>query len=144
MKKMKKLIEDDRRGKFRFPMHRELKYKVLKDGTTLEAGCGQTIDMGSGGILFEGERSLEEGAFIQLSVSWPVLLDNGCPMRLVIYGRVLRCERSLSACTIDKYEFRTQARAAQPQTISPPNDFRLERWVDAVRKDQVKPRLAMA
>src|SRR5215813_10413084 len=102
--------EKDRREKFRFPMQRDVRYKVLKDGATIEAGNGQTIDMGSGGVLFQVERDLAAGAFIQLSVSWPVLLDDSCPMRLVIFGRVLRSTGHQCACSIDKYEFRTQAR----------------------------------
>src|SRR5215468_364353 len=82
--------EKDRRGKFRFPMEREVRYKVLKDGATLESGHGQTIDIGSGGVLFYVEHDLAADAFIQLSVSWPVLLDDSCPMRLVTFGRILR------------------------------------------------------
>src|SRR5947209_2391391 len=101
----KKTKEQDRREKFRFPMERELKYKVLRDGPTLDAGSGQTIDIGSGGVLFHLERDLAEGTFIQLSVSWPVLLDDTCPMRLVIFGRVLRSTGQQCACSIDKYEF---------------------------------------
>ena len=132
----------DRREKFRFPMQRELKYKVLRDGATLESGNGQTIDMGSGGVLFQLDRDLELGGFIQLSVSWPVLLDDSCPMRLIIFGRVLRSGGNRCACSIDKYEFRTQGRVIQPSATR--NDSMLERWADAVRKEQVKPRAATA
>jgi len=138
----KKTKEQDRREKFRFPMERELKYKVLRDGPTLDAGSGQTIDIGSGGVLFHLERDLAEGTFIQLSVSWPVLLDDTCPMRLVIFGRVLRSTGQQCACSIDKYEFRTQARAIQPAPTRP--DSSLERWAVAFRKEHVKPRAAMA
>jgi hypothetical protein len=123
----------ERREKFRFPMQREVRYKVLRDGATLEAGTGHTIDIGSGGILFQVEKDLAEGAFIQLSVSWPVLLDDTCPMRLVVFGRVLRCVDGQCACLIDKYEFRTQSRAIQPAT--PRVDSSLERWADAFRRE---------
>jgi len=130
--------DKDRRGKIRFPMQRDVRYKVLKDGATLDAGNGHTIDMGSGGVLFQVERDLTEGAFIQLSVSWPVLLDDSCPMRLVIFGRVLRSTGHRCACSIDKYEFRTQARVIQPAPAR--FDSSLERWADAVRKEQMRPR----
>jgi hypothetical protein len=132
--------EKDRREKFRFPMERDVRYKVLKDGATLEAGNGQTIDMGSGGVLFHVERDLAAGAFIQVSVSWPVLLDDSCPMRLVIFGRVLRSTGRTCACSIDKYEFRTQARVIQPPATRA--DSSLERWADTFRKEQLKSRLA--
>ena len=47
--KFKAEQSNERRGKFRFPMSRELRYKLLKDGATSEVGAGATIDMGSGG-----------------------------------------------------------------------------------------------
>jgi hypothetical protein len=132
--------DKDRRGKFRFPMEREVRYKVLKDGATLESGHGKTIDIGSGGVLFHVEHDLTADAFIQLSVSWPVLLDDSCPMRLVIFGRILRSSGRQCACSIDKYEFRTQARVIQPPSTR--GDSSLERWADTIRKEQSRPRLA--
>jgi hypothetical protein len=104
---------DDRRHKARFPIHRELKYRLMQDGRILEAGLGQTVNICSGGVAFSLDRELSTGTFIELSISWPVLLDNGTPMRLVVFGRVLRSGDGVSACTVDKYEFRTQARTAQ-------------------------------
>jgi hypothetical protein len=128
--------EQDRRGKFRFPMQRDLRYKLLKDGATLEAGAGRTVDIGSGGIAFSIDSALTVGAFIELSISWPVLLDDQCPMRLVVFGRVVRNDDSKCACTVDKWEFRTQARVI-PTSMR--NDFKLQRWADTVRKDGVTP-----
>jgi hypothetical protein len=132
---------NDRREKFRFPMQRQARYKVLKDGAIQEAGTGHTIDMGSGGVLVYVENDLAEGAFIQLSVSWPVLLDDSCPMRLVIFGRVLRSVGRKCACSVDKYEFRTQARVVQ--TAPARTDSGLERWADGFRKEHLKRRLAV-
>jgi hypothetical protein len=137
MQKMKADQENERRGKFRFPMRREMRYKLLKDGSIAESGAGETVDLGSGGVGFSIERELPVGAFIELSISWPVLLDQSCPMRLNVFGRVVRNESGMSACTIDKYEFRTQSRAFQPAPIR--NDSRLQRWADGVRKDNVTP-----
>ena len=44
----------------------------------------ETIDIGSGGVGFTIGRQLEAGNFIQLSISWPVLLDETCLMRLIV------------------------------------------------------------
>jgi hypothetical protein len=123
-------------------MQRDVRYKVLKDGVPHQAGNGHTIDMGSRGVSVNVETDLATGAFIQLSVSWPVLLDDRCPMRLVIFGRVLRSEGGRCACTVDKYEFRTQARVVQP--INGRGDSSLERWAGTVRKEQVRSRAATA
>lgn len=127
--------EIERRGKVRFPIRRELRYKLLKDGVTAESGAGETLDMGSNGVRFSINRSLPVGAFIELSISWPVLLDQACPMRINVFGRVVRNDGDMCAATIDKYEFRTQARVMQPAPIR--NDTRLQRWAEGVRRDNV-------
>src|SRR6266567_6021307 len=83
--------EDERRSKFRFAIEREIKYKIAEDGELKVSGFGQTINMGSGGVAFVTEQPLTPGGFIELSISWPVLLGDTCPMRLIVFGRVLRC-----------------------------------------------------
>jgi len=107
---------ENRRVKTRFPIHRELRYRLMQDGRVLEAGLGKTLNMASGGVAFALDRPLSAGSFIELSISWPVLLDSGTPVRLVVFGRVLRSGQGVSACTVDKYEFRTQSRAPQVST----------------------------
>jgi len=133
----------DRRKKFRFPIHRELRYKLLEDGVLVGAGTGQSVNVGSGGVAISIDRELKPGAFIELSISWPVLLDDTCPMRFIVFGRVLRSQGRKSACSIDKYEFRTQARTMQTAPAVR-NDQMLERWAYTMRKDAVKPRVATA
>jgi hypothetical protein len=139
--KMEKVI--DRRKKFRFPIHRELRYKLLDNGVLIGAGTGQSLNMGSGGLAFTIDQELKPGAFIELSISWPVLLDDSCPMRFIVFGRVLRSVGRKSACTVDKYEFRTQARTFQTAPAVR-NDSMLQRWAGGMRKENVKPRVATA
>jgi hypothetical protein len=118
-------------------MQRDLRYKLLKDGATVESGSGETIDIGSGGVAFSIGRALPEGNFIELSISWPVLLESNCPMRLIVFGRVVRNDAGKCACTVDKYEFRTQSRAFQPTPVR--TDSMLQRWADTVRKEHHLP-----
>ena len=88
------------------------------------------------------DQPLTMGAFVELSISWPVLLDQTCPMRLIAFGRVVRIEGKRAACTIDKYEFRTQAR--KPQVVTPiRSDTMLQRWADGYRKETIKARAAI-
>jgi PilZ domain len=132
----------ERREKVRFPLHRELRYKLLEDDTIVASGCGETLDVSSGGVSMSLDQPLTMGAFVELSVSWPVLLDQTCPMRLIAFGRVVRIEGKRAACTIDKYEFRTQAR--KPQVVTPiRSDTMLQRWADGYRKETVKARAAI-
>jgi hypothetical protein len=134
------LIKDlavERRRKTRFPMNRELRYKLLEGDRIVELGVGTTFDIGSGGMAFLTDHELRVGSFIEVSISWPVLLDDSCPMRLIVFGRVVRSCGRLSACTADKYEFRTQARVLRP--VAPVrNDSMLQRWADNIRKESLK------
>jgi hypothetical protein len=128
---------NERRSKTRFPIHRELRYKLLEDDVPVESGMGETIDMASGGIAFQIEHSLRVGAFVELSISWPVLLDDSCAMRLIVFGRIVRSSGKRSACRVDKYEFRTQARVMQP-VLAVRNDSMLQRFAVSVRKETMK------
>jgi hypothetical protein len=125
--------KEDRRSKHRFTMQREMRFKVLENERIVVTGTGRTIDMSSNGIAFES-GSLKPGSLVELSVSWPVLLDETCMMRLIVFGRVVRASNHMAACTIDKYEFRTQARAAQFQSAPVLNNS-LRRWIGTVERD---------
>ena len=124
-------------------MHRQLRYKMLEGDTIVASGVGETIDISSTGVAFSIEQQLKPGSFIELSISWPVLLHQDCPMRLIVFGRVLRSCEEKSVCTVDKYEFRTQARVVQT-TAPVRSDSMLQRWADGMRRDTVKARVMSA
>jgi hypothetical protein len=46
-------------------------------------------------------------------------------------------------CSIEKYEFRTQARSYQ-QTTTIRTDTMLQRWADGIRKENLRTSLASA
>ncbi|MDE3166813.1 MAG: hypothetical protein KGN36_13490 [Acidobacteriota bacterium] len=123
----------DRRSKQRFEIQRELRYKVTGDSIPQTTGAGRTINVCSEGVAFLAEQPLPEGAFIEMSINWPVLLGESCPMRLNAFGRILRSNGLAVACTIDKYEFRTAPRVLQPATPIR-SDRMLQRWADGTRK----------
>jgi hypothetical protein len=132
----------DRRTKFRFPIRRELRFKLAEEGLPVETGAGETVNLGSGGVAFEVDRELKIDALVELSISWPILLDESCPMRLIVFGRVLRSTKGQAVCTIDKYEFRTQARSIR--LAATVRDSMLLRWADTLRKENLKTRAAIA
>jgi hypothetical protein len=125
--------EHERRGKWRFGIERELRYKQLEDDAIVVVGTGKTLDISSTGVAFIGDHNLTPGAFVELSVSWPVLLDDTCPMRLIIFGRVIRNSSHCTACSVDKYEFRTQARVTREAPTPIRNDAMLRRWAETMR-----------
>ncbi len=131
------IMPSERRTKCRFALKRELRYKVLHEGDTVAEGTGETLDLSSGGVAMAIDQSLSVGEFMELSVSWPVLLDATCPMRLIVFGRVVRCVGQQAAVSIDKYEFRTQARKVQVATPIR-SDKMLQRWADGFRRESEK------
>ena len=97
----------ERRTGCRFGLRRELRYRLVEGRTVVAAGAGYTIDMGSGGVAFFTDKELRPGACVELSISWPALLDQTCPIRLNVVGRVLRGAGRSVVCTVDTHEFRT-------------------------------------
>jgi len=102
----------ERRGTERFPIVRDLRYRVLSSRGTPQAGTGKTIDFSSTGVLFSAQTPLPPGRRVELSISWPAQLDGRCALKLVARGRVTRSQGSDVAIEIDKYEFRTQGSRA--------------------------------
>jgi hypothetical protein len=100
---------NERRSCDRFPIERDVKYKIL--GThknVIQIGLGKSLNISSSGVLFTTESSLREGQRVELAVSWPVLLNNVLPLKLVASGRLVRSKGTQAAMAIDKYEFKTR------------------------------------
>ena len=107
----------DRRHSDRFPIERQVRYKVLSKRSGEEAGEGKTINISSSGVLFTSEHILLPGRRMELSISWPAQLDSKCALKLVARGRVVRFEQGYAAIEIQQYEFRTQAPAAGQRLV---------------------------
>ena len=107
--------KSDRRGADRFPIEREVRFKVLSRKSEDEIGFGKTINMSSNGVLFTTPERLLPGRRLEVSISWPAQLNSRVALKLVARGRVVRCEDGKAAIEIHQYEFRTQA--AQGPTV---------------------------
>jgi hypothetical protein len=101
--------QKDRRNSDRFPIEREVRYKVLNKRGGEEAGAGLSLNMSSSGVYFTSEHLLVPGRRLELAISWPAQLDNKTPLKLVARGRVVRFEEGRAAIEIQQYEFRTLA-----------------------------------
>jgi hypothetical protein len=116
----------ERRIKRRFEIEQEVRYKMLYGQRIAETGSGKTMNISSGGIWFSTENMLTTGMPVELSMNWPVLLNDSCPMKLMIYGCVVRSSDKGAAVAIERYEFRTQgSRAFQQPSIPAPMEMRL-------------------
>jgi hypothetical protein len=108
--------QTDRRHSDRFPIERDVRYKLLNKRTGEESGDGKTVNISSTGILFTSQHVLLPGRRLEIAVSWPAQLNNKCALKLVARGRVVRFEEGLAAIEILQYEFRTtQSPAPIPQ-----------------------------
>ena len=61
----------DRRGADRFPIERDIRYRVITKRGVCEEGFGKTINISSNGVLFTTDRVLSPGKRVELSISWP-------------------------------------------------------------------------
>jgi PilZ domain len=100
-------ISGDRRSKRRYPIGLAVQYKIMKNYLVTGTGTGTSIDLSSGGIAFSTKTPLKVGNYLELSISWPVLLNQSCPLKLVASGRVVRSDEHCTAISLDRYEFRT-------------------------------------
>jgi c-di-GMP-binding flagellar brake protein YcgR len=116
----------ERRMKRRFAIAQEVRYKMLYGQRIAETGSGTTTNISSGGVWFTTENMLATGMPIEVSMNWPILLNDSCPMKLVIYGCVVRSNERGAAVAIERYEFRTQGSRAFHQPVIPaPVEIRL-------------------
>jgi hypothetical protein len=102
-------VQADRRHSDRFPIEREVRYKVLNKRSNEETGDGKTVNISSSGILFTVEHMLLPGRRMELAISWPAQLNNKTALKLVARGRVVRFEGGRAAIEIQQYEFRTHS-----------------------------------
>jgi PilZ domain len=114
-------VQTDRRHSDRFPIERDVRYRVLNKRGGDEAGDGKTLNISSSGVLFTTDHMLLPGRRLELSISWPAQLNNKCALKLVARGRVVRFEKGRAAIEIQQYEFRTASAssAAAASTEAP-------------------------
>ena len=99
--------DNNRRRTNRFPIIREIRYRVAAKENLYEAGVGATVNISSNGVLFTTEQPLQPGTRVELAISWPAELNRTTALKLVAKGRVVRIEEGRAAAEIQTFEFRT-------------------------------------
>jgi hypothetical protein len=99
------IIHGDRRRASRYQFELELRFTYELRGTP-HFGTGRTEDLSRGAIRFMSENPPPDGALVELRIAWPFLLQNVCPLELVVRGPVATRERG-TILTMKNYEFRT-------------------------------------
>jgi hypothetical protein len=104
-------VSGERRAADRFPIDRDVKFKLFDGKSLARSGQGKTVNMSSTGILFATDAPLPIGKRIELSVDWPAKLNDTCRIKLVASGRIVRVDGNHAVITLDRHEFRTQGAA---------------------------------
>ena len=99
--------DENRRKSSRFPIVREVRYRVSTRDNVFETGVGNTVNISSSGVLFTTERGLVPGRRIEMAISWPVELNRNTALKLVARGRVIRASDGQAAAEFQHVEFKT-------------------------------------
>jgi len=106
--------DQNRRRTSRFPIVREIRYRIATKDNLFEAGVGATVNISSNGVLFTTEGELLPGRRVELAISWPAELNRNTALKLVARGRVVRSENGRAAAEIQNFEFRTMGAGLGP------------------------------
>lgn len=95
----------ERRKKVRFPIQEECTIRTGKRMAVSQTGL--TVDINTHGVLIKtlGIQSSDIGKAAEVSVSWPVLLDGSVPIKLFLFGTILRVDGKKVAVRINRHEF---------------------------------------
>jgi hypothetical protein len=103
-------IPADRRLKSRFELDLGVRFRLLAGSSG--CGAGRAVNVSSGGVLIVPQRGgsqdeIRVGAWVEISIEWPTLLDGRIPLQLFAVGRVVRYRASNFAAVFERYQFRT-------------------------------------
>jgi hypothetical protein len=100
------LIRGDRRADKRYALDLDLRFSYECQGVVHQY-TGRTRDLSRSGILFVTEHPPAPGTHLELRIAWPFLLQNVCPLELMVWGPVNRSDENGTVVSVRSYEFRT-------------------------------------
>ena len=101
------IIHGDRRVNRRYDVELELRFHYTDEAGTLRMGCGVATELSRGGILFLTDDPPPAGAEVEAHIAWPFLLQDTCPLELVVCGSISRTGDRGTVLRLRSYEFRT-------------------------------------
>lgn len=97
----------ERRSERRYSIALQLQWKLFSRKRLIDMGTGITVDLSTGGILFESDHKLAAPGFMELAITWPARPDHLSSMHLVVIGRVVRVSGTRVAVRIKQHGFST-------------------------------------
>jgi hypothetical protein len=98
----------ERRSRRRYCLNFGLRYTLSENGEVVETGSGQLVDMSSSGLRFVAARPLVCGVRVDVSIDWPVLLDESIRLQLALKGVIVRVCGAETAVKIYRHGFKTR------------------------------------
>jgi PilZ domain-containing protein len=99
----------ERRKSRRFLFELDLHYRILSRQSGILMGVGKTLNISSSGVLFASDYGLPIDTRVEVSIRWPVGLNENCGLNLVGSGPVVRNTKGQLALRFRQWEFRTRA-----------------------------------
>ena len=101
-----------RRKSHRFPIQLDVRFRTLGRRPESLSGTGKTINISSSGVLFTSPYEIPVGTRIEVSMRWPVELNEKCGFNLLGRGRTVRHAKGQVAVRVEEWHFRTTGEAA--------------------------------
>ena len=99
-----------------------MRYTVTdKQGSRITGFC-HTISLSSSELAFTADRQLMAGQRLEVAIDWPVLLEGGVRLQLVLTGEIVRATQTMMILGIERHEFRT--RRFGPMAVEGPDPAR--------------------
>lgn len=101
------LVSGERRAWPRYKYESEVRFEQQSGDGARHIGYGTTADFSRGCVRFQPEEKLEAGAELVLRMAWPELLQNVCPLEILVRGVITRVTDRGAILSIGSYELRT-------------------------------------
>jgi hypothetical protein len=98
----------ERRANIRYPCRLCVSWKTLDPPLRRGESTIGTLNISSKGLLFSTAEKFERGSILEVTLDWPVRLNQQVALKLVITGHVIRSADGCTAVRINHYEFRTR------------------------------------
>ncbi len=109
---------EDQTVKQRFPI--ELPVTLTWRAEQLrKTGSGTVVEIASDNLLFHSEVELPPFAIVTAAIAWPISLEGGCRLQLVVTGPAMEAGEHAFQMRIDQYIFRTAARTLGASALPP-------------------------
>jgi hypothetical protein len=106
-------LQCERRSHQRYPITFDLEYEVRGRKGVRLMGFGRTINISSRGVLLEISDWIPNRCRIRLSINWPFFLGGSIPLKLLMYGEIVRVASNTIAVRVTGHTFHTAAREMQ-------------------------------